>query len=290
MGEIKKRSAVLELLLCSAMWSIAGILMKLIPWSAFVIAGLRSLIGAAVAGAYMLAKKDRFVLNRHTAFGGVALCATMTLFCLANKTTTAANAIVLQFTAPIWILLISVLFLHKKLNKADLAATAATFLGIALFFADSLGAGKALGNVLAVGAGIAFACYYLSLAGCSDSERISVVVLANLLTFLVGLPFVFLTGPDLSLRPILLILILGVVQLGLPYILLVHASAFCPPLICSLMGALEPLLNPVWVALFYGEMPGPLALVGAVLVILAITAWCAADAGWSPKALHRSRP
>ncbi|MBE6914811.1 MAG: EamA/RhaT family transporter, partial [Ruminococcaceae bacterium] len=106
-----RNKAIFEILLCSALWSIAGIFMKWIPWSAFVIAGLRSLLAGSVALIYMRASKLKLVLSRYSACGAVSLCATMTLFCLANKTTTAANAIVLPFTPPIWIMIISALFM-----------------------------------------------------------------------------------------------------------------------------------------------------------------------------------
>ena len=100
------------------------------------------------------------------------------------------------------------------------------------------------------------------------------IIIGNLLTFLIGLPFLIFTHPQFTLQSVSFILILGIFQLGIPYVLLTHVSGWCPPLVCSLLGALEPLLNPVWVAIFDGEMPGLLALIGAVIVIVTITAWC----------------
>lgn len=273
-----RNKAIFEILLCSALWSIAGIFMKWIPWSAFVIAGLRSLLAGSVALIYMRATKLKVVLSRYSACGAVSLCATMTLFCLANKTTTAANAIVLQFTAPIWIMMISALFMHKRFSKADVLAVVFTFGGIALFFADGLGRGNTLGNMIALASGLTFACYYITLGGCPENERTSAIVFANALTFLIGLPFMVATKPQFSAVPVLLIVVLGVFQLGIPYVLLAHGSGWCPPLVCSLLGALEPLLNPVWVAIFDGEMPGVLAILGGVIVIATITVWCVYDA------------
>ena len=273
-----KNKAILEILLCSALWSIAGILMKQIPWSGFVIASFRSLIAGAVMAVYMACRRLRVTVNRRSLFGGVALCATMTLFSVANKTTTAANAIVLQFTSPIWILLLSAAFLKKRFRRADFLAVGFTFLGIVLFFLDGLRAGNTAGNIVALGSGLTFALYYMSLGDCPEADRMSAVLLAHGLTFLVGLPFVFTTHPAVSAPAVICLAALGIFQLGIPYVLLAHGSGWCPPLICALLGALEPLLNPVWVAIFDGELPGPWALVGGVIVIVAVTLLCIYDA------------
>lgn len=272
-----KNKAIFQILLCSALWSIAGIFMKYIPWSGFAIAGLRSLLAGCVMAAFMLRNRLRLRLNRRSIFGGLALCATMILFSVANKTTTAANAIVLQFTCPIWIMVLSALFLHKHFHRADIAAVALTFLGIALFFTDGLSAGNTAGNLVALGSGLTFACYYISLGNCGEDERTSAVAIANALTFLVGIPFLLTTKPEFTPISVTFILILGIFQLGIPYVLLAHASGWCPPLVCALLGALEPLLNPVWVAVFDGEMPGLLAIIGGVIVIVTITVWCIFD-------------
>ena len=270
-----KNKAILQILLCSALWSIAGIFMKKIPWSGFAIASIRSLFAGGVVAVYMQVKKMRPKLNRRSILSGIALCATLTLFSLANKMTTAANAIVLQFTDPIWIILISALLFRKKFQKADIIAVALTFIGIALFFADGISAGNTAGNLVALASGLTFGLYYISLGESSEQERMYAVLIGHILTFLVGLPFVFMTDPEnITLQSNLYIVILGVLQLGIPYVLLAHASGWCPPLVCSLLGVLEPLLNPVWVAIFDGEVPGLLALVGAVIVIATITVWC----------------
>ena len=273
-----KNKAIVEILLCAALWSIAGILMKQIPWSGFVIAGFRSGIAGVVMALYMAVRRLKLTVSRRSVPGALALCATMTLFSVANKVTTAANAIVLQFTCPIWILLLSAAFLHKRFRRADLLAVGCTFLGIVLFFLDGLRAGNLWGNCVALASGLTFGLYYMSLGDCPESERMSAVLMAHFLTFLIGAPFTFTTHPAVSAPAILCLLALGVFQLGIPYVLLAHASGWCPPLICALLGALEPLLNPVWVAIFDREIPGVTALIGGVIVIAAVTALCIYDA------------
>jgi len=269
-----RNRAILEMLLCAALWSIAGIFIKLIPWNSIVIAGLRSLIAGLVMFVYMRARGIGFTADRRSLAGGAALCLTLTCFVAANKLTTAANSIVLQFTAPMFIVVFSALFLKKRFSRADVLAVVLTMAGISLFFFDQLTPGHLAGNCVAIFAGMAFACYYMSLEGASESQRMSAILIAHGLTFLVGLPFTFVYPPELSAAPVACILVLGVVQLGIPYVLLGRASGACPPLACSLLGAVEPLLNPVWVFIFDGEAPGLWALIGGVVVVATITIWC----------------
>lgn len=271
---MSRNRAIFEMLLCAALWSIAGIFIKLIPWNSIVIAGMRSLIAGAVMFVYMRYKRIGFTADRRSMLGGLALCCTLTCFVAANKLTTAANSIVLQFTAPMFIVVFSVLFLKKKFSRSDIFAVVLTMLGISLFFFDQLTPGHLLGNCVAIVAGMAFAGYYMSLEGASESERMSAILMAHGLTFCVSIPFIALEPPELGAAPVICIFILGVVQLGIPYVLLGRASGSCPPLACSLLGAVEPLLNPVWVFIFDGEAPGMWALIGGVVVVVTITVWC----------------
>lgn len=262
------------MLLCAALWSIAGIFIKLIPWNSVVIAGVRSLIAGLVMFVYMRARGIRYTADKRSLLGGGALCVTLTFFVAANKLTTAANSIVLQFTAPIFIVVFSALFFKKRFSRADILAVGLTMVGISLFFFDQLTPGHLLGNCVALAAGMAFGCYYMSLDGATESERMSAILTAHCLTFLVSIPFIAMYPPELKAAPVACILVLGIVQLGIPYVLLGRASGSCPPLACSLLGALEPLLNPVWVFIFDGEAPGAWALIGGLVVIVTITVWC----------------
>ena len=271
---MSRNRAIFEMLLCAALWSIAGIFIKLIPWNSIVIAGIRSLIAGAVMFVYMRYKRIGFTADRRSMLGGLALCCTLTCFVAANKLTTAANSIVLQFSAPMFIVVFAVLFLKKKFSRSDIFAVVLTMLGISLFFFDQLTPGHLLGNCVAIVAGMAFAGYYMSLEGASESERMSAILMAHGLTFCVSIPFIALEPPELGAAPVICIFILGVVQLGIPYVLLGRASGSCPPLACSLLGAVEPLLNPVWVFIFDGEAPGMWALIGGVVVVVTITVWC----------------
>ena len=269
-----KRKAILLMLLCATLWSTGGIFIKLIPWSPFVIAGWRSLIASGIVLFYFKAWKIKFRFNRRAVLNGLFMCLTFLGFVVANKLTTAANAIVLQFTAPVFLMVFSTVLFHEKFRRADIVAVIFTMVGIALFFLDQLKPGYLMGNCIAILAGASMAGMYLSMGKTDDETRMGGMLLGHLFTALVGIPFTFFTVTQVSTIPILCILALGIVQLGIPYILLALSSRNCPPLACSLLGAVEPLLNPVWVFLFAGEAPGVFALIGGVVVIASVTLWC----------------
>ena len=270
----KENRAILQMLGCAALWSIAGIFIKLIPWNGFAIAGIRSFFAGLTVLTYMLIKKYRFKVNKKTLLSGMFMGLLYIVFVVANKLTTAANAIVIQFTSPLFIVIFSAVFFHKKIRRTDLVAVIVTMLGIALFFFDGLEPGYIKGNLCAICAGMLLAAMYMSLGEAEDEERFSAVFIGQSLAFLIGLPFIIATKPALSGLPLLYIVILGVFQLGIPYILYGNAAKHCPPLACCLLGVVEPLLNPVWVFIFDGEAPGVFALIGAVIVISAVTLWC----------------
>lgn len=280
----KQNIAVIEMLTCAALWSIAGIFIKLIPWNAFVISSLRSLFAGLTVLAYIRIKRYKISINKRTLTAGILLGLVFVNFVLANKLTTAANAIVLQFTSPIFIVVFSALFFGKKFAKRDIAAVIFTVLGIALFFIDELDGGHLLGNAVAVCAGAFMGAMFMAMGNTGDEERFSAILIGQAFAFLFGLPFIFTTNPEFAPLPVLYIIILGVFQLGIPYILYARASAYCPPLACDLLGALEPLLNPLWVFIFDGERPGIMSLIGGVIVIVSVTVWCIASSKVGEKA------
>lgn len=269
----KETIASLEMLLCAALWSIAGIFIKLIPWNGFAVAGIRSLIAALTIAVYMTITGKRYIFSKNTLVGGFFAGSVYTCFTVANKLTTAANAIVLQFTSPVFIVVFSAIFLKQRISKKDFAVVAATLIGIALFFFDQLKPGYILGNIVAIAAGMFMAGMFITVGTIEGDERFSAILNGQLFTFLVGLPFIITTKPEFTTTAVVCIFILGVFQLGISYILYVKATRYCPPLACCLLGALEPLLNPVWVLIFDGERPGVFALIGGVIVVISITVW-----------------
>ncbi len=273
----KEKKAVLQMALCAIMWSTAGILIKLIPWHGMVISGARSLVAAGVFVVYLLITKQKWLLSRRTLSIAVVMCLTYTSFIMANKFTTAANAIVMQYTGPVFILAYGAVVKKQKFHPFDYGVVALTLFGIALFFFDQLTSSNILGNVLGLLAGVGFGATFLVNAGTDNRTRMNGLLQGQLLTALVGLPLAFFNPTPITVPAIAAIVALGVFQLGIPYVLFGLALRFCPALTCSILAALEPLLNPVWVAIFTGEAPGAFALVGGAVVVISITAWCVWD-------------
>lgn len=274
----KKKSMIL-MAVCAVMWSIGGIFIKLVSWSPFLIAGGRSIISAAVIAVYMKYSKTPVKFCRYSFGAGIGLCASCLFFVTANKLTTAANAIVLQYAAPIFILLMTAFIFKQKLKRKEIIAVAITTAGIILFFFDQLSPGNVLGNIFGILAGVFLALMFVMTGqgGEDDSIRMSGILFAHCMTTAIGLPLGLMNTVSVSGMEILWVVILGIFQLGIPYVLYAVASRDCPPLACSLIGMLEPLFNPVWVAIFIGEMPGAFAFAGGAVIIGVVTWWCISE-------------
>ena len=235
---MKKHTGTLFVFLAALLYSIGGLCIKVIPWNGMSINGGRTAIALVVIGAYLAVIRHKPRLNRWVLLGALCIFGTNTLFSLANKLTTAANTIVLQFTAPVFVILFSALFWKKKPQKLDVAACAVVFGGVLFFFVDSLEAGGALGNVLAVLAGAAYGGVFL-LNDFPDADAISSVFWGDLLSALTGLPFL---ARETVFTPTALtsLVILGVFQVAVAYILLTIGLRTTPPVTASLVSGIEP--------------------------------------------------
>lgn len=259
--------AIVFLALSAILWSFGGLFIKLVSWNPLAIAGLRSFIAVLVLLAYV--RHPRFTWSFPQMGGAIAYAVTVTLFVLATKLTTAANAILLQYTAPIYVALLGAWFLGERAEWFDWIIILILIGGIALFFLDHLTVGNLLGNGFAILSGISFACLVLFLRKQKNESPIGSIILGNLLTGLVGLPFMFESMPGaLSWAGLLF---LGVVQLGLSYVLYSEAIKHSTALEAILIPGIEPILNPIWVFLILGEVPGKWALAGGAIVFVSVT-------------------
>jgi drug/metabolite transporter (DMT)-like permease len=264
---LNKTKAIGLLVLTAILWSFGGLLIKSIHWNPMAIAAGRSAIAAAVI--LLVVRPTRFHWSSALVGGAVAYAANVTLFVVANKLTSAANAILLQWTAPIYVALFGRWFLGEPTRRRDWITIGTVLGGMALFFVKNLTLRGFWGNVCAIVSGIAFGWMALFLRKQKDAAPVESVLLGNGLTALIGLPFCFQSFPDLTGWGSLLCL--GIFQLGCSYLLYAAAIKYVLAIEASLIPVLEPVLNPVWVFLFAGESPGFWALLGGVIILGAIT-------------------
>lgn len=262
-------SGPIYILLAAFFWSLGGVLNKLIPWSGLTIAALRSLIAAITIGIVRKSFKVRW--TRSTILAGVFILLTTVLYMIANKLTSAANAIVLQYTTPLHIIVLSLVVFKQKPRKRDLMAIAGVALGIALFFADQLESGRLLGDVLALGSGMTFAGVFFSnkLEGASPVDA---AFLGNALG-IVLLPFLLidpLFWANQGSLPWITIIVMGIFQQSLGYLLFSKGIRMTSATTSSIIATLEPILNPIWVFLVIGETPSVLALTGGAIVLVTV--------------------
>ena len=257
--------SVLCVFLASVCFSLGGLFIKLIPWQALAINGARNLIGAAVIGVYLLITRHRLVFSRQVFIGAAAMIGVTTLFAVANKLTTAANAIVLQFTAPAFVILLMALLYHEKPRRIDLLTCGAVLLGVILFFVDGIQAGNLPGNIAAVVSGVCYAGVFMMNTG-EKADAISSCFLGQLTAGVLLTPLCF-GETDFSVPTLAAVFALGAVQVGGAYILFSLGIKRTPPVTASLITGMEPIMNPLWVALFYGEAVSTLSVIGSVIVV-----------------------
>ena len=274
-------SARLSLLAAAALFSTGGAAIKTSSWNAYQVASIRSLI--AVVALLLAIPATRRGWTRRTFLAALAFGATMILFVLSNKLTTSANAIFLQSTAPLYLLLLGPFLLDEPIRPRDFAYIAALGLGLSFFFiegnaATAIASNPKLGNLLALASGV---CWALTLVafrwiegekevpGRTKTSSQSVLIAGNLVAFLACLPMAS-PFPALRAADVGTILYLGVIQIGLAYLFFARGIPHVPALEASLLLLFEPVLNPVWAWLVHGERPGPWAIAGAAILLATI--------------------
>ena len=262
--------SVLFLVIAALCWSLGGLLIKNVAdtWPGLAVAGARG--GIAAVFLLLTNRGLRFHFSRDQVLGALGYAACTITFCTATALTTAANAILLQYTAPVWVALFGAWFLGERATRADWLTIAVVLGGMSLFFADSLELTHFVGNLIAVISGVCFAGMTLALRKQKDTSATESIILGNGIAFLVGAWWIF-HAPPLSSAGWTSLLILGVVQLGISYWLYARAIKHVTALEAVLIPVIEPILNPVWVLLTRGERPTLLSLVGGLIVLAAVT-------------------
>ena len=271
MENLNKTAGILAMAGTAFLWSIAGLFIKVIDWNPIAIAGSRSLIASAVILLYL--RHPKIHLSFAQVAAAVANAVTMLLFVSANKTTTATNAIVLQYFAPVSTVFISALLLKERARWEHVVALPVVAAGMILMFLDELGGGRLLGNILAFLSAITFSFYFVFMRMQKDGSPLESVLLSHWLTAAICILLsLFLPVPQVTLHSLGAIAVLGIVQIGLSAILLSIAIKRVSAVQANLIAVIEPVFNPVWVFLAIGEAPGTTALVGGCIILFAVTA------------------
>ncbi len=253
--------------IASVSWSTGGLFVKLLPFNAMTILFYRSLFaGVLFAVVY---RREILMVNKLSWIASGFYALLLISFVSATKLTTAANAIFLQYTAPIYVLLLEPRLFGLKMQRVNIVTIVACVVGMGLFFSDNLQGGGGLGNVIALCSGLFLAGLLLSQRMNDHKHYISAVFWGNVWIILLGFPF-FMAAPIPKIVQNGMLLFLGFVQIGLGYLLFTYGLKRTLAIESALLAMIEPVLNPVWVWIGFGEQPSIQALVGGSIIITAL--------------------
>ena len=256
---------IIFMLLAAVALSLAGLFVKLAAWDSFGITAGRSVATLVSCLVYMLITRKKFVFNKAVVFGGVCISLLNFLFIFATQSTSAANAIVLEYTEPFFVILLLWLIFGQRPQKAEIIAVLAAFSGIVFFFLDKLTPGGMIGNFAALMAGLVYAVFIL-VKKMEGNDFFSSVLTASLINIVMcgwSIPHQTNWEP----LGIVMVALFGIIPCFLGYILLSAGLDRMPIVAGVLLSMLEPVLNPIWVAIFYGEVVGKMSLIGMVIIL-----------------------
>ena len=280
MVSITPKQGLKLIFLCVLFDGTAGMFIKLLPWNPFVIAGLRGGLAFLLLFCYYKSQGIQIVVNHRSVLAGCMISAMFFTFVAANQLTMASNVVALQFSNPVYIVLITALLFRQKPLKREVLTVLGVLIGILLIFSGSVTPGVSqaqypmLGNILAAISGLCLAGMLIFNNRVKDPrEHFSALLLGQLITFLVSIYFIFTNPPVFSATAVLAILSLGILQQAVPNILYSYAIRVLKPLLCSLIMMLNLVINPVLVFFALGEIPGMLEILGsAVILCVSVTA------------------
>ena len=267
-GLSEHQKGILAVMTAALLWSTGGLLIKLITLDAMQISFFRCFIAAIVFA--IVFKKNILKINFFTFLNALFYSAVLIFFVLATKKTTAANAIFLQSTAPIYVLIFEPLINKTNYERINIVTIIICFLGMLLFFTGKLSAGDLEGNIYALLAGVAFAAFFLGMRKNGHKFHYNSIFYGNLFVAVICIPFVT-SLHSLSFSNLWMVAFLGIFQIALAYTFFSKGLRRILAIEASLISLVEPVLNPVWVFIGYGEVPSVMAILGGVIIIAAIT-------------------
>ena len=260
---------ILAVFFTAILWSSGGLLIKLISLNAMQLSFFRCSIAAVVFA--ILFRKKLLVVNGLTFLNALFYAAVLTTFVIATKTTTAANAIFLQSTAPIYVLIFEPIFTKTKLERINVITILVCFIGMIFFFIGEISPGHLEGNLVALISGITFASFFIGMKKNGKEFQQSSIFYGNILVALICIPFILYLKP-LSFNDLWMVTFLGVFQIAIAYALFSYGLKRILAVEASILSMFEPVLNPVWVLIGYGEVPSLPAAIGGGIIIIAIFA------------------
>jgi drug/metabolite transporter (DMT)-like permease len=260
---------ILAVFLTAILWSSGGLFIKLISLDSMELSFLRCAIAAVVFA--LMFRRRILKLNRLALLNSFAYAAVLILFVIATKTTTAANAIFLQSTAPIYVLIFEPMLTKTKWERINIITIAVCFLGMILFFMGDLTPGDIEGNIAALLAGVAFAAFFLGMKKNEPQYGESSIFYGNVIVALICIPFVTDLS-SISVQDFAMVSFLGVFQIAFAYALFSYGLKRIIAVEASIISMFEPVLNPIWVFIGYGEVPSFYAIIGGIIIITAISA------------------
>jgi drug/metabolite transporter, DME family len=270
--KIGSSSPLVLVLGAAILWSTGGLFIKATHLSPFEVSFGRSLLAAITI--VVFTRSEGFGLNRISAITSVLYAALLILFVVATKMTTAANAIFLQYTAPVYVLILEPIFYKEKFRGRDFVTVAACLAGMSLFFVGKLRPQDVSGNLFALASGVCFALFFLLLrhSKARQVNRAASAIYGNLMVVVLCAPAFFgAARRGISPEDYARLAYLGIVQIGFAYLLFTLAMARgLRSLDAGIIGYVEPVLNPIWVFLFLGERPSGWAIIGGVIIISSV--------------------
>jgi drug/metabolite transporter (DMT)-like permease len=277
---VKTRGSALLLVFAAAfLWSTGGLFIKWTTLAGLELSFWRSLF--AIITVAVFTRHEGFGLNRLTAVASVVYALVLIFFVMATKTTTAANAIFLQYTAPVYLLILEPIIYKEKFRSRDVITVLVCLGAMALFFVGQLRPQDVTGNLLALASGVVFALYLLLLRHprLLEVNRASSVIYGNTVVVIMTAPWGLATLTSITGHDLIGVSYLGVIQLGVSYTLFTAGMAHgVRSLDAGIVCYIEPVLNPVWVFLVLGERPAPWAILGGAIIMVTVISHMLLDA------------
>ncbi len=268
------RKGLVYIAFTAFLWSSSGLFIKILTLNAYQISFYRSLIAAVtlLIISYGKNRTVKFEFDKLTILASLFYAGILIFFVIANKLTTSANAIFLQFTAPIYLLFLEPFFLKTKFRRKDLITIIICISGMALFFMGKLELGNIYGNLIAIAAGICFAMFSLFVKWkktLGNENTIISIIFGNILVGIICLPLIF-NELAISSTQLYVLLYMGIVQIGISYFIFNIGIKYVSATESMIIGMLEAIFNPVWVFFGVGEVPAPTAVIGGIIIFAAI--------------------